>query len=352
MDAQFDETTITWQDLQQEVANELDETHRMLKDVGRMLEQSKAEMARLTQRNQALTGRLQQIWSQMETVPRADIRRVYDEALDAQQRLLVMRGQLEKLQTDQASAQRFAAFLEKIQSGLKSTSIADHNSKSNTTGVVEMVVNAQESVRQRLSTQMHDGPAQALSNFILRMDIAARLLEIDPNRAKEELAELKVEASKTFNKLKGFIGELRPMMLDDLGLAPTLRRYIESFKQQNSVEASLAVKGQERRLESYVEVMVFRAVQEMMGNAVRHNPDMQGRLTVNVLLSLEENQVRAIVTDNGHGFDAKKIDESGKLGLKLLRERVEMMGGYLEIESGVGQGCKVGLTVPCLERAN
>jgi two-component system, NarL family, sensor histidine kinase DegS len=211
------------------------------------------------------------------------------------------------------------------------------------------VIDAQEAVRQRLSTQMHDGPAQALSNFMIRVDIASRLLDIDLARAKEELNSLKVEATRTFASVKGFITELRPMMLDDLGLFPTVRKYIDSFKEQSGIDINLTIKGQERRLAPYLEVMVFRAIQELIGNAYRQNQDNPGKVVINVQILIEDNQVKVVISDNGKGFDLETLEKSEGLGLKLIRERVEMLGGYFKIDSAVGQGCKVSFQVPSLE---
>ena len=101
------------------------------------------------------------------------------------------------------------------------------------------MINAQEAERQRLSRQMHDGPAQALSNFIVQTEIANRLLDIDAKRAKEELDNLKNSAMNTFKEVRTFIFELRPMMLDDLGLFPTVRRYVDNFKEQTGAEVNL-----------------------------------------------------------------------------------------------------------------
>ena len=134
-----------------------------------------------------------------------------------------------------------------------------------------MIVNAQEAERQRLSRQMHDGPAQAMSNFILQTEIAMRLLDVDPAQAKEELGSLKNAAMTTFQKVRNFIFELRPMMLDDLGLIPTIRKYMDAFKEQTGLEVNLTVTGTERRLEPYLEIMIFRAIQELLGNAARHS---------------------------------------------------------------------------------
>ena len=102
-----------------------------------------------------------------------------------------------------------------------------------------MIINAQEAERQRLSRQMHDGPAQAMSNFILQTEIAMRLLDVDAAQAKEELGNLKAAAMGTFQKVRNFIFELRPMMLDDLGLVPTVRKYVDAFKDQTGLDISL-----------------------------------------------------------------------------------------------------------------
>lgn len=337
-----------WDEFQREIELELETSRKSLKEVSLLLEQSQKELGKLTQRNTAATGSVQQMQMQFETTSRADIRSVYSEALDAQQRLLVMRAQLDKLQSDQAGLKKQVGVLEQIQQFIK-----EHNSKhgANASGMatVELVINAQEAERLRLSRQMHDGPAQALSNFIIQTEIITRLFDMNPAKAKEELQNLRGAAMTTFQKVRGFIFDLRPMILDDLGLIPTLRRYIETFKEQTGADASLAVKGIERRLQPYIEVMVFRAVQELMGNAVRHNNDFSGKIQVNVQVVIDDNFVKATVADNGRGFDVRSEEPGEGLGLKLIRERTDLLGGFFEIDSRTGQGCRVTFQVPALE---
>jgi two-component system sensor histidine kinase DegS len=206
---------------------------------------------------------------------------------------------------------------------------------------IEMIVNAQEAERQRLSRQMHDGPAQALSNFILQTEIAMRLLDVDPVQAKNELGDLKTTAMNTFEKVRNFIFELRPMMLDDLGLVPTLRKYADAFKEQTGLDVSLNVTGTERRLEPYLEVMVFRAVQELLGNAARHSQATSIKVHVDMGTSL----LRITVDDNGRGFDPESLKGNANLGLKLIRERAEMLGGTFEIDSAIGSGARITFSV-------
>lgn len=324
-----------------DIKNELTETQRALREVTLMIEQSQGEMSKLTQRNTAITSHLQQ--SQKNGGNLDELKMAYDSALDAQQRLFVMRGQLEKLQNDKTHLEKYKAILERsINTGSGNSSGASSSmaSKSEMAGI-EMIVNAQEAERQRLSRQMHDGPAQALSNFILQTEIAMRLLDADPAQAKDELGSLKNSAMSTFQKVRNFIFELRPMMLDDLGLVPTLKKYAEAFKEQSSMDVNLTVTGAERRLEPYLEVMIFRAVQELLGNSARHSQAS----SVKVHADMGSEIIRISVDDNGKGFDPESLKESSNLGLKLIRERAEMLGGNFEIDSTIGSGARISFTV-------
>ena len=326
-----------------DIQSELEETQRALREVTLMIEQSQSEINKLTQRNAAITGHLQQVQKQIGTLPPDEVRMADDSALDAQQRLLVMRGQLEKLQNDKTHLEKNKAIIEKMRP--QQGSAAGAGSASGAAGKmasVEMLVNAQESERQRLSRQMHDGPAQALSNFILQTEIAMRLLDVDPTQAREELGNLKISALGTFQKVRNFIFELRPMMLDDLGLSPTLRKYAEAFREQTSLDVNVTVTGTERRLEPYIEVMIFRAVQELIGNASRHS---QATL-VKVHLDMADELIRVSVDDNGKGMDTEAVQAGKSLGLKLIRERSELLGGAFEIDSAVGKGTRVTFSVP------
>jgi two-component system, NarL family, sensor histidine kinase DegS len=167
-------------------------------------------------------------------------------------------------------------------------------------------------------------------------------MDVDTSQAREELNNLKASAMGTFQKVRNFIFELRPMMLDDLGLAPTVRRYADAFKEQAGLEIGVTITGHERRLEPYLEVMLFRAIQELLGNAARHS---QASL-VKVILDLGEDRVRVSVDDNGKGFDPDSIQQGNSLGLKLIRERAEMLGGSFEIDSAVGKGTRILFAVP------
>lgn len=323
---------------------EIETIQREIKEIALLIQQSRSEVERLTQRNAASTGRLQQLQDRLESLPRSDIRHAYESALEDQQRLFVMRGQLDKLHSDQNILERYQTSLEtaiQFLVGVAGSGKAKR-SASGASHTVEMVIQAQESERQRLARQMHDGPAQALTNLILQTDIAMRLFDRDPAKAKEELESLKNSANSTFQKVRNFITDLRPMMLDDLGLAPTLNRYVQTFQEQNNIDVRMTTSGLEQRLEAYVEVMLFRAVQELLTNAVRHSGASQVKLQVDAA----GGEVRLSMDDNGKGFDVTSSMDGTGMGLKVIRDRVELLGGEMEIDSVLGQGTRIVFTIP------
>ncbi len=133
-------------------------------------------------------------------------------------------------------------------------------------------------------------------------------------------------------------------MLDDLGLVPTITRYVESFKDQSGIEVRLITTGMEQRFESYIEVMVFRAIQELLGNIVLHSQASQ----VIIQMDSSPNGLRVSIEDNGKGFEVDKVAEKGGMGLKVIRDRVQMLGGSFEIRSTIGHGAHILFQIPSL----
>jgi two-component system sensor histidine kinase DegS len=346
-EANLNEQGEVWVSLSDNIQKELENTQRELRDIGLMLEQSQVEVDKLSQRNATITMHLQQVESKLDSMPVAEIQNAYNSALDAQQRLVVMRSQLEKLQSDQNHLDRYLKLLKNVKAAMGG---GDGNGvtleTSGKMATAEMMIQAQEAERQRLSRQIHDGPAQTLSNFILQTEIAMRLFDVDQDKARDELANLKNAASNAFQQVRDFIFDLRPMMLDDLGLGPTFKKYEDVFREKSNLDVSITVTGTDRRLESYLEVMVFRAMQELMNNAAAHSQATQ----IKVQLDMGIGAIKLVVEDNGRGFDPNMIiEEERGLGLKLIRERAEMLGGEFVIDSAVGEGARITLTVPAAE---
>ncbi len=325
----------------EELNEELNQAKRALKEIDLLLEQSKGEVEKLTQRNATINAHLQQIQSQVDPVSPRDIRVAYDAALDSQQRLVVMRSQLEKLASDRNHLENLLQILNKLKASSQAAPLDVKDMRSQHASI-EIMTQAQESERQRLSRQMHDGPAQALSNFILQTEIALRLFEVDQDQARQELNLLKDAASNTFIKIRDFIFDLRPMMLDDLGLVPTIKRYADHLAEKTGVEINVSVSGSERRLEPTLEVVVFRAIQELLSSSALHAQAS----SIKVQLDLGDRLVRATVEDNGRGFDPPEVPPEAELTIKAIRERMDMLGGGFELDSAVGKGARFSFQVP------
>jgi two-component system sensor histidine kinase DegS len=331
----------------EECSQEHEQTQRELKEIDLLVQQTTTEVERLAQRNTQVTNRLRQIEAALDTVPREDIREAYVAVLDTQQRLFTMQGQLEKLQSNRRNVARY---LDLLHSALEFTDQTGYEPQASEEGepaqpLVVRIIEAQERERQQLSRQMHDGPAQSLTNLILQAEICERLFDTHPERARAELASLTEAVAGTFQKVKSFILNLRPMMLDDLGVVPTLRRYVDSFSDNSGVRANLTVTGKERRLASHKEVTIFRLVQQLLNNAV----DYSNANSVQVSLDLGDELARVSVEDNGSGFDLAESPASPeveRLGLATTRERVEMLGGQIRFDSGLGRGTKISFELP------
>jgi len=329
-------------------SEEYKRTQRELKEIDLLIQQTSDEVERMSRRNTHATNQLRQAESSLETVPRQDLKEAYSTVLDTQQRLFTMRGQLEKLQSDQKNMARYLDILRSV------LEHGDHPGRPEARkqpeeptaqASVVRIIEAQERERRRLSRQMHDGPAQSLTNLILQAEICERLMDSDPDRARLELTNLKNSVAGTFQKVKGFILNLRPMMLDDLGLVPTLRRYLDSYSDNTDMVTDFSVAGKERRMPSHCEVTTFRIVQELLNNAREESHAGSAHID----MDMRGDRVQVVFEDDGEGLDitdALTSDDAERLGLATMRERVEMLGGEIRFDSELGRGTKVTFSLP------
>lgn len=319
-----------------------------------LLKQTSNEIEKLQQRQTDAAGRLRQVEANIEAYPRTEIKNAYAGAQDAQMRVFMMRSQLEQLQTKQRILQRYHSQLDKLallsaqasetaNEAAVTTTVAD--TPSGEQQAIVHIIEAQETERQRLSRQMHDGPAQSLTNLILQAEIVERMFDADPSRARAELGNLKNAANTTFQRIRDFIFDLRPMMLDDLGLLPTLKRYVQTFETKTRLSTPLTTLG-ERTLSPYLEVTLFRTIQELLNNSARHAHATR----VQVNLDLQSDPVSVTVEDDGSGFDVPAVlataRQRGTSGLANLEKRIGMLGGKIHFQSSTGRGTKVRVEIP------
>jgi two-component system sensor histidine kinase DegS len=342
------------------VSQEMKRLKDKLVEIKAQIDQTQLVVDREQQRNADIATELRTIQDNIETVPRQDIRSKYDEAMDARFRLTTMRGQLEKFQANRTNIEEEQKLLsqlltrlqgaESLGSGEEPSGPANGSTVKANLNIVR-IVQAQEEEKLRLSKLMHDGPAQSLTNFILQTEICQRLFDRDPARAAEELNNLKTTASVTFQKVRDFIFDLRPMMLDDLGVVPTVRRYVDSYKEKSDINAKMELLGEERRLQSHREVMLFRGIQDLMANA----RDYANATEINIRIDMSTDHVKVEVEDNGRGFDADAaFSSTGEDGhqdariqsLLTLREKFELVGGSVVVSSSETEGTNVRLELP------
>jgi two-component system sensor histidine kinase DegS len=356
MAEQAKEKTDPKEELLELLASELKQMKAKMDEINAQIDQTRLVVDRAEMHNADIATELRTVEDQLETVPRQDIKAKYDEALDARFRLTTMRGQLERFQATSDALTTHHELLTHLRRKLQGVSaIDDGDETSGAIGLTGAGVNivrmiqAQEEERERVARQMHDGPAQSLTNFILQTEICQRLFDRNPARAAEELGNLKSAASVTFQKVRDFIFDLRPMMLTDLGVVPTVRRYVDSFKEKNDIDIQLEILGEERRLEPHREVMLFRGIQELMGHA--RDYAAPGKLSIR--LDMSGNRINATVEDDGRGFDAEAAfmgeetyQDSRTQGLITLKEKYELINGAVSVFSSEGEGTTVRLELP------
>jgi len=337
------------------LTEQMNSTKRRLQEIKDQIEQIQLSVDKEQQRYSGIATELQTLKENLDTTPREDIRDKYDEALEVRFRLATMRGQLEKIegQYDYLEKQQtiFSQILSQIE-GVDYLAIMD-DEDGTPTGSVDIVgiINAQEEERKRLSRVMHDGPAQSLTNFILQAEICQRLFDRDPDRAAAELDNLKSNASRTFQKIRDFIFDLRPMMLDDLGVAATIRRYSDSFGEKNDIQTRYEILNEDRRMENYREVFIFRTVQELMSMA----RDYSAASEVEIRLDMTSDPIKILVEDDGRGFDSESVFETDDdtmiedariSSMIMLRNKVELVNGTMTVQSSENEGTAVRIEVP------
>jgi len=209
------------------------------------------------------------------------------------------------------------------------------------------IILAQEEERKRIAREIHDGPAQSLANIVLRTEIAERMLgKQEFQLVQEELIDLKGQVRSGIEEIRKIIFNLRPMALDDLGLIPTLRKYVQDFEEKTRIRTIFDTIGKEMRLPSAMEAGMYRLVQEAYSNAFKHaNPTF-----VSLEFTFQAQMVKIVVKDNGVGFHVDLIESRTKdnahFGLIGMRERVELLEGRMEIESKINEGTKITIHIP------
>jgi len=206
------------------------------------------------------------------------------------------------------------------------------------------IVEAQEQERSRLAREVHDGPAQALSNAIFQVEVVQRLLDRDERLARAELKQLREVLTRELRGVRAYLSQLRPPLLADLGLGGAISEAADQIATALAVPVSVELDEGLDHLPETVEVVSLRVIQEALQNARKHAQPT----SIRVRMAREGGGWVVEVRDDGKGFDAGHPPTNGRrsFGLQFMRERAELIGARFEVRSSPNLGTAVRMTIP------
>lgn len=303
--------------------------------------------------------RLSEVSKQFDRYSESDIREVYDSTYAMQADLALLRQEEEVLRERRDDierrlltliktieradnlARKIAVILSYLNNDFKQVNEMLEEAKEKQEFGLK-IIGAQEDERRKISREIHDGPAQMLANILLRSELVERSLrEESTESALDEIKSIREMIRTSLYEVRRIIYDLRPMALDDLGLVPTIKKYIDQTADYNNITIEFISLGEKQRLQSKYEVALFRLMQEALQNAVNHAKAS----LIKVKLEIGKSYIILVIEDDGIGFDFS-IKKENSFGLIGMKERVEMLEGTLRIETSEGNGTKIFIKIP------
>jgi two-component system, NarL family, sensor histidine kinase DegS len=254
--------------------------------------------------------------------------------------LTLHKTELGRLDLAQRSLENAWLFLERGDRSL----VSDPMAATTPEDVQMRIVEAQEAERTRLAQEVHDGPAQALTNAIFQAEYIERLLEQNPSMAPTELRFLRELLRRELGDVRSFISQLRPPLLDELGLEGAIKDTAETMTTLTGLEIETDINASGERLGDAAQTVVLRVVQEALQNVRKHAAAKR----VTVSTTANASHFTTEIADDGHGFDLDSVAARGRrnFGLQFMRERAELIGARFEVRSRPGEGTVVWLAIP------
>ena len=211
---------------------------------------------------------------------------------------------------------------------------------------LQQITRAQEEERKRIARELHDDTAQLLLSLSRQLD---NFIRNEDNYSQEQISFLKdiqEQVNRGVQSVHRYAQDLRPSLIDDLGLMAALRSLVKSAQEYNEIVINMEVAGEERRLPSEVELLMYRVIQEALNNVWKHSRATESYIDIR----FSEKQVDVSISDNGIGFEfSETIDDlaqTGKLGLIGMQERARLLGATLSFDSAPGKGTQVLFSLP------
>jgi two-component system sensor histidine kinase DegS len=311
-------------------------------------------------------GRWHRLRDELEAAERAPLARPADadpasaaEAGAEDARLKLLRSEVERLTADLGKHQQELSKLELSVRSMENawlflergdaSLVAEVADSGLPTDMQMRIVQAQEAERSRLAQEVHDGPAQALSNAIFQVEYIERVMAEDVRMAGSELRFLRELLRRELGEVRTFISQLRPPLLDELGLDGSIMDAVESMAVLTGATVETTLAAPVDGLNPTQQTAVLRIVQEALQNVRKH----AGSSRTTVATRVEKSKWILEVSDDGRGFDVSAVAARGRrnFGLQFMRERAELIGAQLEVRSRPGGGTVVGLSIPLGEES-
>lgn len=347
--------------------NEIESLKKELEEIKKKVSEIIIRVDSLEVEEKRARNILSVVSSNFEVHKERDIKEAYYEASNLRVKLISKKEEEKKLRIErddkEIKLRDAIKSYEKVKGVGKSVSVATGYLKGNLDEIIFTIDNldkkqyfgikiieAQEEERLKLSRDIHDGPAQSIASILVKSELCEKLIDIDEDKAKKELKNLRVIARDTLKDIRKIIYDLRPMSLDDLGLIPTLERYIFEFIENAGIDLELKVLGNVQKLEAAIEVAIFRIVQESLSNILKHSKADSGQVTIEYL----SQKINVFIKDNGVGFNLDKenresINKNYGFGLTSIRERIELLDGEFNVETELGEGTCLNMYIPLME---
>lgn len=209
------------------------------------------------------------------------------------------------------------------------------------------ILETQEIERKRIARDLHDSTVQNLTNLVHKAELCTKLVDLDTIRTKLELETMISTIRSTINDMRNIIYDLRPMSLDDLGLVVTVNRYISQIMNHNDIKINFKVINEEFKILPVINSTLYRIIQESCNNSLKHAKAKH----ISIYLEYNSDYIILMIEDDGKGFESeKKGNDSNvgksKFGLSIMRERIYLLSGNIEIASSIDSGTKISVRVP------
>ena len=348
--------------LETDVRNEYDRCYRQLLDIRIRIDSVIEEVDSLENESRNLRNHLMVVNRDYHRYSKEAIKEAYDDAhakmvelmrkRETEKILRLQRDHLEQnLKTLENAKKRSEELISSISMALRllnndlAGAFRQLDEVKNLQSLGVSIIRAQEEERRRVARDIHDGPAQSFANIVMRAEFCLKLMDVNPDQVRDELQDLMLLVRGSLEDVRKIIFDLRPMSLDDLGLLSALKRYVEQYMDDYSIHVELNVIGRERRVDSSLEIALFRIVQESLTNVRKHS----GAPEVVIKIEYREDKLNLLVRDNGCGFHVEKVKaekQDVSFGLTGMGERVQLLKGRFEVKSEPGKGTQILVSIP------